>query len=275
MALIDLQRDVLALCFRAQPPESVLAGLGNPGSWLMYREMVRERLLREIRVALPRSCKLLGEAGLARGFEHFLEYAPPRTRFFREIVRGFVESILPLMAAGGAPRSMSPAVHAAPRLDDPADLSPNLPMPAPPALADLLRYELSCWEVRDLEDYAGAPPAEFDFDRVPIVAPALRLLRVRYAIHRPPAADGGYAPGEHLLCLQRRGDAAQPQTWTLTPTTYRLLQRWQRADCSVTESVQALAREQNLRVDAAFIDGLCAALAQFLEVGIVLGSRPA
>jgi hypothetical protein len=243
MALIDLERRMLELCFREHVSEAVFAELGDPQPWLLYRELVRERMLREIRVALPRSCALLGEAALERAFCHFLEHDPPRTRFFREIVDSFVESALPLLTAG--------------------------------ALPDLLRYERAFWEVRDLEGFSGERPGDFDFDRVPVVSPALRLLRVAHAVHAAPDPDGGYAPGEYLLCIQRQSDAAQPQTWTLTRTTFQLLERWQLGGCSVTQSVQALSRDHGYTLDAAFIDGLCAALAQFIDVGIVLGSRRA
>jgi hypothetical protein len=248
MALIDLERRVLELCFRAQPPAALLAELGDARAWLLYREMVRERLLREIHVALPRSCALLGEAELARLFEHFLEREPPRTRFFRAVIGAFVRAVQPLVAAETARGA---------------------------ALSDLLSFELALWEVRDLEGPPVGPPAEFDFDRVPIVTPALRLLRVERGVHLAPAADGGYPPGPYWLCIQRQSDACPPQTLALTQTTFQLLERWQRANCSVTESVRALAAEQGWKVDAAFIEGLCAALAQFIERGIVLGSHPA
>ncbi|HEY2733872.1 MAG TPA: hypothetical protein VGI70_07800, partial [Polyangiales bacterium] len=99
MGLIDVERAVLSICFRAEPPEQLLAALGDRSTWLMYREMVRERLLREIRVALPRSCRMLGERALVEAFDAHLDRDPPRTRFFRAIVSSFVDSALPLWAA--------------------------------------------------------------------------------------------------------------------------------------------------------------------------------
>jgi hypothetical protein len=63
------------------------------------------------------------------------------------------------------------------------------------------------------------------------------------------------------------------RTWTLTETTFELLQGWQRGDCTVAESVQRLGKARAIRIDGAFVDALCTTLAQFIEIGIVLGSR--
>ena len=53
MGLIDLQRQILSLCFDETPSEASLTALGQREAWLTYREMIRERLLRELRLALP------------------------------------------------------------------------------------------------------------------------------------------------------------------------------------------------------------------------------
>jgi hypothetical protein len=243
MALIDLERAVLSICFRAVPPEKELAELGERRSWLMYREMVRERLLGEIRIALPRSRQLLGDAALLDAFTRHLERDPPRTRYFREIVLAFVNSALPNWQA-------DPSVS---RL-----------------ALDMLRYEAALWEVRDLESPPATACVEFAFDRIPVVSPALRLLAVSHAVH---AGDGHYAEGAHWLCVHRANDADSVRTWTLTETTFELLQRWQRAEATVAQTVQQLGEQRAQRIDAAFVDALCTTLAQFIELGIVLGSR--
>jgi hypothetical protein len=247
MALIDLERAVLSLCFRAQPCEALLDELGGERrNWLLYRHMVRDRLLGEIRFALPRSRALLGDAALDHAFQLHLDRDPPRTRYFREIVLAFVTSALPIW-----------------QID--ATLSP--------ACIDMARYEAALWEVSDLDARNHPVLVDFAFDRVPVLSPALRLLTVSHAVHATPPAAGEYASGEHRLCVHRARNAERPRTWTLTRTTYDLLQRWQRGAETVAESVQQLAAERAFRVDAQFVDGLCASLAQFIEVGIVLGSR--
>ncbi|HEX4352777.1 MAG TPA: hypothetical protein VHZ95_07690, partial [Polyangiales bacterium] len=241
MGLIDVERAVLSICFRAEPPEQLLAALGDRSTWLMYREMVRDRLLHEIRVALPRSCRLLGERALLTAFDDHLDRDPPRTRFFRAIVRSFVDSALPLWAADA---------HVSPRS------------------LDMVRYETALWEVRDLESNDGAYD-EFAFDRAPVVSSALRLLELAHAVHLTP----GDEPGPHYLCIHRASDADRPRTWSLTKTTFALLQRWQVGDATVAESVQQFGAARGIAIDAAFVDALCATLAQFIETGIVLGSR--
>jgi hypothetical protein len=246
MALIDLERAVLSICFRAEPPETSLAELGDRRSWLIYREMVRERLLREIRVALPRSCRLLGEARLLQAFALHLDRDPPRTRFFREIVGAFVKSAWPLWQADAS---------------------------LPAECMDMLRYELALWEVRDLPAHDAAGDAEFSFDRVALICPALRLLTVAHAVHLTAADDERLPQAEYLLCIHRAPGADRVRTWTLTRVTYDLLQRWQRAESSVAETVQQLGVERGVAIDASFVDALCTTLAQFIEVGIVLGSR--
>ncbi|HTU56850.1 MAG TPA: putative DNA-binding domain-containing protein, partial [Polyangiales bacterium] len=99
MGLIDLQRQILSLCFEETPSEATLAELGQRDAWLTYREMIRDRLLRELRIALPRTRVLVGDDAFHAAFAHYLARQPPRTRFFRELVNEFVASTLPLWAA--------------------------------------------------------------------------------------------------------------------------------------------------------------------------------
>jgi hypothetical protein len=250
VALIDVERAILAVCFRAQPPAALLDALGDAPAWLAYRQMVRERLLREIRFALPRTCTLVGEAALGSAFSAYLEHAPPRTRYFRAIVGAFVASALPHW-----------------------QLAASLPA----ACGDVARYELALWEVADLDASPGVLPCpllEFAFDRPPQLSPALRLLAVSHAVHLSAGAGERDQPGEYRLCIHRASDQAKPRTWTLTRSTFTMLQRFAASDAgSVTEIVQRMAAEQGARLDASYVDALCATLAQFLEVGIVLGSR--
>jgi hypothetical protein len=243
VALIDIERTVLAVCFRAQPSASLLDALGDHQAWLAYREMVRDRLLREIRFALPRTCSLLGRDVIDAAFSFHLEHAPPRTRFFRGIVGAFVASALPLWEADAT---------------------------LPAAGVDLVRYELAVWEVSDLDARTG-PLLPFAFDRAPVLSPALQLLSVSHAVHL--AAKQPIERGEYRLCIHRASDSERPRTWTLTKSTFAMLTRFQAADASVSEIVQRMAAEQGVRVDASYVDALCTTLAQFLEVGIVLGSR--
>lgn len=241
MSLIDLQRQILSLCFDETPDEAALASLGQREAWLTYREMIRDRLMRELRLALPRTRQLVGEGAFEAAFAHQLAQNPPRTRFFRELVSEFVASALPLWAA-------SPTLHT--------------------ACGDLARYELTLWEVRDLP----APDEvlnEFSFERVAVVSRALRLLALDHAVH----ADAALTAKPQFLCIQRPSDVARPKVWVLSPSTYKLLERLAGEDVSASDAIRATAQAAGARIDAAYLDSLCGALAQFLEVGIILGSR--
>jgi hypothetical protein len=197
-------------------------------------------------VALPRSCALLPEGALERAFELHLAHEPPRTRFFRELVGCFVASALP-------PWQADTSLH--------------------PACCDMLRYELALWELLDCEERAGEPLgeacAEFSFDKLPVTSAALRLLAVSYAVHLP----GEPQAGTQLLCLHRPNDAERPVTYTLTKVTHAFLQQLMRGEETLTQTVKRLASQSGATIDAAYLDTLCETLAQFLERGILLGSR--
>lgn len=242
MSLIDLQRQILSLCFAPTPSEGTLGALGQREVWLTYREMIRERLLRELRIALPRTRKLVGDVVFDAAFAHHLAEQPPRTRFFREVVSEFVACALPLWAA-------DPELH--------------------PASCDLLRYELALWEVRDLAVAPEEPPGEFSFEGVAVVSRALRLLALDHAV----GPDEALERRGTFLCIQRPEDAERGKVWKLTPSTFQLLSRLTREDQPASEVIRETAQASGARIDAKYLDSLCETLAQFLEAGIILGSR--
>jgi len=246
MALIDVERAILSICFQAEPPEAALRALGERERWLLYRELTRDRLIREIQTALPRSCTALGDECLQRAFRQHLDRDPPRTRFFRDVVMAFAASALRTFEG-----------------------DETLPSHA----RDLLRYEAALWEVSDLEAVPNEPVEEFSFDRAPVVTPALRLLHVTHAVHLPPDSEASCSPGDFWLCLQLDPEDARSRTWSLNRTSYSLLAEFQRAQCSAADGVQRVAKQLGRRVTQQFVDHLCESLAQWIEVGILLGSR--
>jgi hypothetical protein len=246
MALIDVERAVLSICFQAQPPEAALRALGERDRWLLYRELTRDRLFREIQFALPRSCAALGDSHVQRAFVAHLDRDPPRTRFFREVVTAFATSALKT-------------------LEGEAGL--------PSYALDLLRYEAVLWEVSDLEAAAVGDVADFSFERVPVVTPALRLLQVKHAVHLPSASKGSCARGDFWLCVQLDPEDSRSRTWSLNRTSYALLEEFQRGERSAADGVQHVAVRIGRRVTPQFVDHLCESLAQWIEVGILVGSR--
>ncbi|MEY4583366.1 MAG: hypothetical protein RL701_8069 [Pseudomonadota bacterium] len=242
MALVDLQRQLVALCFDAQPSAAEVATLGDARAWLVYRDMVRERIAHQLRVALPRTCALLPAPLFDAAFVWHLQHEPPRTRFFRELVGAFVASALPLWAAD--------AQHAA---------------------CDLARYELALWELSDVATPTAPEYRAFSFDAVPVLCPALRLLEVAYPVHLPDGASA--APQLYYLCLQRVSDEQRPRTFRLTKSTHELLLRMAQSETTLTETLKRLAAQTGLVIDQVYLDALCETLAQFIEDGLLLGSR--
>ena len=247
MALIDVERAVLSVCFAAEPPEASLKQLGEHERerWLLYRELTRDRLWHELQVALPRTCAAVGEAVLARAFVTHLDRDPPRTRYFREIVLSFAVSARRRWQAGSE---------------------------TPPFAIDLLRYEAALWEVSDLEAGAAPDAREFAFDRVPLLTPALRLLELEHAVHTP-GEQSEPARGQFYVAVQREADEARPRTWSFNQTTYALLEDFLRGEVTAAESVQRIAARLGRQVTPQFVERLCESLAQWIEVGILVGSR--
>jgi hypothetical protein len=245
MALIDLQRRAVEVCFGPEPQPEQLAALGDARVWRIYREAVRKRLRSELHFALKRTRAATGEAAFEAAYAAFLAGAPPRTRFFHAVVAAFAE-------------------HAAPRFA--ADAS------VPAYAADLCAYEAALWTVSDLPDLDAAAPAEFAFDREPVLAPALRLIALRHPVHEAPV-EGAYAAREVWLCVHRRPEEKKARTWTCNAVAFELLQRFTRGGETVAQAVQQVAARRAIAVDQAFVDGLCTVLADFIDRGVILGGR--
>ena len=246
MSLIDLQRAAVELCCGPSPTSEQVAAIGDERVWRLYRELIRKRLLGELKIALKRTYAAAGAEAFERAFDQHLQTDPPRTRYFHGVVGEFVRSAVPLFRS-----------------------SPGLA----PYVGDLAEYEGALWAVADLDDRVPSAPAEFAFDRPPWLAPALRVLALRHAVHVAPEPSG-YANAETYLCIHRRPDETTARTWTLTAVTFALMQRFLEApSATVSEAVQEVARERGIVVDQAFVDGLCTVLADFIERGILLGSR--
>jgi len=245
MSLIDLQREAVELCCGPEPSPEQLAALGDERIWRLYRELIRNRLRGELKIALPRTLAAAGEGAFERAFEHHMRSDPPRTRFFHALVAAFVRSAAPIFRADSA---------------------------LPPYLGDLCVYEAALWEVSDLPDHGAEPASEFSFDKRPVLSPALRLLALRHAVHEQPT-EGGYRQGEFYLCVHRRPDDRRAQPWSLNAVTFALMQRFATGAPTVSEAVQQVAAERAIALDSKFVDGLCTVLADFIDRGIILGAR--
>ena len=238
--LADHIRAMQRVCFAREPSEADLEVLGSRERWLVYRDLVRHRLRHVVGVAMSRTRGVVGDDAFSRTVDEWLATGGPATRFFRHIPRDMFEFAVKEW------RGREPAW-----------------------LADLARYEITSWDVR------YAPPSrtdagEFAFDRVPVLSPAVSVLRIHHAVHKTPTPADGYEPEPTLLCVYR-GKNHRPVPWTLNALAADLVEAWARGDRTVTESVHAVAAAHNTEIGPVFVEKLSTMIADFLTRGILVG----
>jgi hypothetical protein len=231
---------ITRLCFDAEPAEDDLELLGARERWLLYRSMVRSRLVKVVRTAVPRTREALGDDALGARIDAWLAEAPPRTRYFWQVPLAFGA-----FAEGRLPET-------------------------PAYLDDLLRYELARWRA----NHAEAPPApavvDFAFDRAPALAPSLTLHVFSHPVHLDaPKLEAAQRTQVAIF----RDRAHRAGALALNPTAGALVEAWLGGEETMAESVRAVAQARGLTVDQSFIDKLGALLADFLERGLLLGSK--
>ncbi len=240
--LVDHARAIHRVCFGVEPSEADLELLGSRERWLIYRDLVRNRLNNVIGVAFERTKRTIGEETFQRTVDEWLGTGGPKTRYFRYVPSELAEFAIPIWQGAEAPW-----------------------------VADLAGYEISAWEVQH------APPnpaseAEFAFDRKPVLATAVKVLRLAYPVHQKPTPDAGYEGDPTILCLYRDKNH-KPIPRKLNPLAADLLEAWQRADETVAESVQRTAAAHESEIGPEFIEKLSAMIADFIERGIILGGQ--
>ncbi|MEM7436480.1 MAG: putative DNA-binding domain-containing protein [Myxococcota bacterium] len=242
--LSDRIATIQRVCFSMEPSESDLEALGSRERWLVYRSLVRQRLVNVVGVALSRTKSAVGADEFQETVDAWLAEGGPATRYFRHVPQDF-------------------ASHAAPRWG----------RSAIPWLAALADYEITSWDVRyapSLEENVG----EFAFDGVPVLNPALAVLRLDYPVHQVPTPSAGYSREETRLCVYRDSHH-KPVPWSLNPIAASLVERWARADKTVAETVQEVAADHGVEIGPTFVDKLSGMVADFLTRGIILGARAA
>jgi len=245
VSLAEYQSAARRVCFDREPSAEDLATLGSAERWLVYRSMVRARLVKVVHSALPRTREALGDDGLRPFVDVWLAEAPPDTRYFREVPERF-------------------AAHAKPRMRE--------ALAGRPWIADLVTYEIAAWRARYVD--AEAPEVvDFHFDLRPAVDPTVALLRLEHPVDRRPTPAEGYAPEAAHLAVFRSADN-QARTLRLNPMAFDLLERWMPGNCPLSTSVREVAEARSAVLDPAFVEKLSGMLADFLERGLLLGSRP-
>ncbi len=240
--LVDQAKAMQRVCFGSEPSEADLDLLGSREQWLVYRDLVRNRLSQVIRTALARTKRAVGDDAFEDAVEEWFKTGGPKTRYIRYVPSEFTECAIPIWRKSEVPW-----------------------------VADLAGYEITTWEVRH-GPRNPEPSEEFAFDRRPILATAVKVLRLAYPVHELPTPDAGYAPKPTILCVYRdRNHKAASQI--LNPIAADLLEAWRHTDQTVADSVQTVAAAHSTQIGPAFIDKLSTLIADFLQTGILLGGH--
>lgn len=240
--LADQAKAMQRVCFGTEPSESDLELLGSRERWLIYRDLVRNRLNKVIGVALARTKSAIGAEAFDRAVDKWLATGSPKTRYLRYVPSELAEFAIPIWQQSQAPW-----------------------------VADLAGYEITAWEVRHAPRNP-TPSAEFSFDRKPVLATAVKVLRLAYPVQNRPTPDAGYEPEATILCLYRDKNH-RPVHRELNPLAADLLDAWCGADQTVAESVQRVAAAHHSEIGPNFIEKLSVLIADFLQQDILLGGR--
>lgn len=239
MKLADYQAAVLGLAFADEPP-SVL-----PGSFTLYREMMRDRLFAMAEVAYARSWAAHAEA-CERSFARFLATEPPTSPHLRHVIGAF-----------GAFAASDSALLA------------SLPAHA----ADLLRFEACVWNVasapRDPAALTGL--RELDFEGALALEPTLTSLRLTHGVESP--ATERAAESALLLVYRRASDDATVHWYRASSPFAALLALVSEGPAALGTLVRRVLAPDGEDIDPEALSDLVADLTLALERGVVLGVR--
>ena len=232
--LADHAKAMQRVCFGAEPSEADLELLGSRERWLVYRDLVRNRLNHVIRVALARTRDAIGEDTFARAVDEWFSAGSPKTRYLRHIPGELAEFAIPIWQRTEAPW-----------------------------VADLAGYEITTWDVRhapaDPCPRASSPSTAGQSSR-----PRSEVLRLAYPVQTKPTPGAGYEPDPTILCLYRDRDH-RPIPRKLNPLAADLLEAWRRADQTVAESVQRVAAAHHTQIGPEFIEKLSTLIADLMN----------
>lgn len=234
--LADRAEAMQRVCFDPEPSEADLELLGSRERWLVYRNLVRNRLTHVVGTAMGRTRQAIGDRAFQRMIEEWLSCGGPQTRYLRHVPSELAHLAISVW------QSTEPAW-----------------------IADLARYEIALWEVwHGPPDPISCEP--FAFDRRPVLRHSMRILRLDHPVHQTSMPASGYRAEQTLLCVYR--DAGhEPATRKLNPLAADLLESWQRADETVAESVERVAAEHGIAISPIFVEKLSVLIADFILGG--------
>jgi len=240
--LAERAKTIQRVCFDREVSPADLELLGSPERWLVYRELVQNRLAQVIGAALARTKAAIGDDAFGRAVADWLAAGGPKTRFLRHVPNELADFAIPMWRCSEAPW-----------------------------VADLARFEITSWNVRHGQKDPKAVD-EFAFDRRPVLSMATEVLCLDYPVHRKPTPDQGYGPNPVVLLVYR--DARHlASVRELNPMAADLMKAWKRGVETVSESVERVAKAHGAEIGPAFVEKLSALIADSIDRGILLGSR--
>jgi len=234
--LADRAKAMQRVCFDAAPSETDLELLGSRERWLVYRELIQNRLVQVIDVALVRTKAAIGDEAFAQAIAEWLSTGGPKTRYLRFVPTELADFAIPIWQVEEAPW-----------------------------VAELARFEIASWDVRH-GPRDPEPETEFAFERRPVLRAAVQVMRLDYPVHEKPTPAEGYEPSPTILCVYRDTEH-RASTRTLNALAADLLDAWKRADETVAESVERIAAQHRAEIGPAFVEKLSAIIADFIIGG--------
>jgi hypothetical protein len=245
MDLASYQRTFMRVSFAAEPDAAELSRLGSRDGALLYRHMIRTRLLGMAKVAFKGCSSALGEDAFGHGFSDYLAGRPPQSALIRDVIADFAPFAL-------------------------ADQS--LLARGPAFLADLVRFEELKWRLA----YAPSPELdrtrlrELDFVGAPLWNPLFRSLVLSHPVH--VFAGGELSPEACELFVYRPPGSDEVRWYKSEPFFAALLHKSQEhPDGGFGELVPSVAEERSLTVDQGLLESLATSLTLAVERGVLLG----
>jgi hypothetical protein len=265
VSLADYEQSVAALLFAGDPEPHVRALSTDALSekrWRVYRRMVRQRLCDCLDSTFPRTRALVGEEAWRAIVDRFFDAAPPTTRYLRA-VPGELAAFLP---------------HAI----------ESTSIDAPPWTIDLARHEWALLEVAVFADERGAEETEevieLRMDRPVVLAPAHRLLRSKWSVHRVPAPEdasldvSSVVAGDFAVCLYRDPESHRVRALELTPVAAAILEEIEKGagdgrERALVDALRAAADRCRVTIDEHFVQSFADVAEDWIRRGLWLGSR--